>query len=254
MRPSLKLTTKVTITGWLLSIAVSLFATFITWQWNMGFSPNAFFGAIYAALFRGLWALAMAWVVIACHYGKGGVVNCILSWSPFVSLSRVSYTAYIIHPGLMYVFVASTRSLFLFSHFMVLYLFLSHLVATFVASFLLSLVVEAPFVALEGALYQHLFLQHSEARRAKYYYSVNAISASDLGHSEKSASVLPGPELNGRRRPLYSSGNSEAKLNSSGSPSKREQLPLTERLSNSSTASDSPLVKDDSLFVLNCRL
>lgn len=157
-KPDFKLTKRSTLLGWCFSTMFILIALFITWQWNQGYPPSAFFGSLYAAFFRSLWAASMAWVVIACNSGKGGFIDTLLSWPIFIPMSRVSYTAYLIHPGLMYVFVASTRNLFMFSHFLVLYLFLSHLLATFLTSFILSLIIEIPFIRLEHMVHKYIFL------------------------------------------------------------------------------------------------
>lgn len=186
MKPDLKLKKWTSISGWIVSTCIILTACFITWNWNQGFYPSQITGAIYAASFRSLWALAMAWIVIACHYGHGGVVSTILNWIPFVPMSRVSYTAYLIHPGLMYVFVASTRNLFMFGHFLVMYLFLAHLLATFLASFLLSLVIEIPFIAFEQSFYVYFFggndPKNSIYRSCKYFYNVNPDGATGVNH------------------------------------------------------------------------
>jgi hypothetical protein len=237
-RSDFKLGKWVTTVGWLLAFGITFTATFGTWEWNSGFLPSHLLAAIYAALFRGLWAVAMAWVIIACHYGKGGIVNNVLSWEPFIAMSRVSYTAYLIHPGLMYVFVASTRSLFLFSHYLVIYLFFAHLLTTFAASFLLSLIIEIPFCALERVIYMHLFKDTKS--KNKYYYSVNPISPQFLGMNAKAvnelASAANGSNNNVRQR---SNTTSNGDYNS---PSKRDQLPLTEKLSINSTDSKYGLI------------
>ena len=186
MKPDLKLKKWTSVSGWIVSTCIILTACFITWNWNRGFYPSQITGAIYAASFRSLWALAMAWIVVACHSGHGGVVSTILNWIPFVPMSRVSYTAYLIHPGLMYVFVASTRNLFMFGHFLVMYLFLAHLLATFLASFVLSLVIEIPFIAFEQSFYVYFFggndSKNSIYRSCKYFYNVNPDGATDVNH------------------------------------------------------------------------
>ena len=176
-RRDLKLNRKTTLIGWSCSSLFILTALFITWQWNQGHAPSPLFGSLYAALFRSLWAASMAWVVIACNSGRGGFINTLLSWTPFIPMSRVSYTAYLIHPGLMYVFVASTRNLFMFSHFLVIYLFLSHLLATYLVSFILSLIIEIPFIRLEQTAYKY-FLEKSGSPEDDH-------SNTDINRSEK---------------------------------------------------------------------
>lgn len=71
-RPEVKISKWMTTIGWLCAFGITFCATFITYEWNSGYLPSHWFAALYAALFRGLWAMAMAWVIIACHYGRGG--------------------------------------------------------------------------------------------------------------------------------------------------------------------------------------
>lgn len=107
-----------------------------------------------------------------------------------------------------------------------LYLFFSHLVATFAASFVLSLLIETPFVALETVFFQHIFKGGKEKR--KYYYSVNPIPS--LEGSEKKT-----------KKPREGTSNGHA-----SSPSVnglREHLPLEEKFSGASVDSTSILVK-----------
>jgi len=159
IKPAFKINMKTSLLGWSLSSLIIMVSLFITWQWNQGYPPGPLFGALYAALFRSLWTAAVAWIVIACHYGWGGFVNSILCWTPFIPMSRVTYTAYLIHPGLMYVFVSSTRNLFMFSHYLVIHLFFSYLLTTFLASFILTLVIEVPFIRLERLAYRYFILK-----------------------------------------------------------------------------------------------
>lgn len=95
----------------------------------------------------------------------------------------------------MFVFVASTRNLFMFSHYLVLYLFLSHLVATFLASFLLALFVEVPFVRLELAIAKYFITdpEYGDRRKSsKYYYTVNPpLKQGELGDDFTAKKQLP---------------------------------------------------------------
>ncbi|XP_043488915.1 nose resistant to fluoxetine protein 6-like [Polistes fuscatus] len=59
-------------------------------------------GAVfYTALSRTVWAIGIAWVVIACCTNNGGIVNRILSWKVWIPLSRLTYAVYLINPILI---------------------------------------------------------------------------------------------------------------------------------------------------------
>ncbi|KAI1289380.1 Nose resistant to fluoxetine protein 6 [Halotydeus destructor] len=167
----IRLTAKVATAGWFCTLVTCMTLLFSTIGWNRGNYPSQLVSALYAATFRSLWSLAMAWVVVACAAGHGGFINTLLTWRPFVPLSRISFVAYLIHPGLMYIFVASTRNLFMFSHFLIMYMFLSHLVSTFVVSFFLTMFIELPFIGVSKAIHHYV----SNDSRCKYYYTVNPV-------------------------------------------------------------------------------
>lgn len=52
----------------------------------------------YSSLSHSVWALGLAWVVVVCSTGYGGVINKVLSSSILYPFSRVTYCAYLIHP------------------------------------------------------------------------------------------------------------------------------------------------------------
>ena len=56
------------------------------------------FAAAYSSLSHSLWALSLAWIIIACSTGNGGTVNRILSAPCLYPFSRVTYCAYLVHP------------------------------------------------------------------------------------------------------------------------------------------------------------
>ncbi|XP_066289065.1 nose resistant to fluoxetine protein 6-like isoform X1 [Branchiostoma lanceolatum] len=57
---------------------------------------------LYMTVGRTVWGMALGWVVVACYYGYGGVVDIILSWDAWVPLSRLTYCAYMVHILVMY--------------------------------------------------------------------------------------------------------------------------------------------------------
>ena len=56
---------------------------------------------IFFSLTKLAWSVAVCWVIFACHYGYGGVVNSILSAKSYIPLTRLSFCAYLVHPPLM---------------------------------------------------------------------------------------------------------------------------------------------------------
>lgn len=60
--------------------------------------------AAYSSLSHSAWALALAWIVIACSTGHGGIVNKFLSATCLYPFSRVTYCAYLVHPIMIRVY------------------------------------------------------------------------------------------------------------------------------------------------------
>lgn len=55
-------------------------------------------GAAYSSLSHSMWAMSLAWIVVACSCGYGGYVNKLLSAPCIYPFSRVTYCAYLVHP------------------------------------------------------------------------------------------------------------------------------------------------------------
>ena len=68
--------------------------------------------AVFFSLTKLAWALALAWIIFACHYGYGGVINDILSGKAYIPLTRISFSAYLIHPTMMIYFYFLQEGLF----------------------------------------------------------------------------------------------------------------------------------------------
>lgn len=81
-------------------------------------SPLA--AAAYSSLSHTAWAMALAWIVVACSSGNGGFVNNILAAPVIYPFSRVTYCAYLVHPiAIRFVSLSSDATLHLGSDSMV---------------------------------------------------------------------------------------------------------------------------------------
>lgn len=66
--------------------------------------------AAYSSLSHSAWAMALAWIVIACSTGNGGVLNSLLSATSLYPFSRVTYCAYLVHPIVIRAFALNSDS------------------------------------------------------------------------------------------------------------------------------------------------
>lgn len=139
--------------GWILCATMMLGVLYAMWPANTGESkPSAAWAAVYGGFARSIWALGLAWIIFASVAGYGGVVSKILSWKALVPLSRLTFSAYIIHPVLMVIFYGSREESFDYSSFLLIYFAIGNIVLTYMASLVLSLVFEAPIIGMEKLL------------------------------------------------------------------------------------------------------
>ena len=134
---------------------------------NNGNLPEVHIAALYSATSRTIWALSLSWITFACVTGNGGFINSLLSAKIWIPFSRLTHCAYLVHPIVMAVFYGSRTHAFDFSTYLIvrhlilissnllliLYIFqiyftISHIVVTYVIAFIVSLLIESPFIAI----------------------------------------------------------------------------------------------------------
>uniref|UniRef100_A0A2C9LHM6 Acyltransferase 3 domain-containing protein n=2 Tax=Biomphalaria TaxID=6525 RepID=A0A2C9LHM6_BIOGL len=141
------------VIGWTVSIASALAIVYgLRGDLGGGNPSSVGAAALYNAVARSAWGVCVCWVIIACSSGYGGPVNTLLSWSPFVALGRLTYMAYLIHPCIMYVYFGNQESLYLLNDTNIVISYLGILLFTYLASFILMLALESPWIGLEKAL------------------------------------------------------------------------------------------------------
>jgi peptidoglycan/LPS O-acetylase OafA/YrhL len=97
--------------GWAITAAVALAIVYGLQEYfpYEAAPPSHIEVILYSSLTRVVWALVIAWVIIACQYGYGGPVNSFLTWSPFGPLGRLTYCSYLLSIYVQYVFQFSRR-------------------------------------------------------------------------------------------------------------------------------------------------
>lgn len=108
---------------------------------------------IYGTFSRFVWGLAVAWVVYACHKGYGSLVNKFLSASYWIPLSRLTYSAYLLHPIVMNVYFGSFQHTTEYTDKIFAFYFVSIVVFAYASAFVLAVCVEFPTMQLEKVLF-----------------------------------------------------------------------------------------------------
>lgn len=90
------------MTGWTVAVFSALAVLLGAWSYNhigTTYYYDPITQVLYGGLHRGVWCLALAWVVVACHFGYGGLClsfsgtrdvysawaccGCIITWIPY---------------------------------------------------------------------------------------------------------------------------------------------------------------------------
>lgn len=141
------------ILGWLVVCVASAVILFSARNWNLGYKSSPWISALYASTSRTVWSICVAWVIIVCEYGYGGIVNSILSCKLFVPFSRVCYSAYLIHPLIQWIYNAQLHERIYPSHYNWTYMVIGHSVISFASAIVLSLMAESPFLSLQKLIF-----------------------------------------------------------------------------------------------------
>jgi len=107
--------------------------------------------AAYISLSRLGWALGLSVLAFLCFSNQLPVVNTLLSWSPFETLGKLTYAAYIIHPLILTPMSYSSTELIRFSSSWFASSFTTYLVWATSVALVLWLLVEKPAANLLAA-------------------------------------------------------------------------------------------------------
>ncbi|XP_071103106.1 O-acyltransferase like protein-like isoform X1 [Haliotis cracherodii] len=137
--------------GWLTSMCTMTFVVYVTYLENRvgGSRWTAPQTALYEALARPAWGLAVSWVIFSCSIGQGGYIGKFLSWNFFLPLCRITFGIYLIHPLVIVVVLGATRNLVFLSPLELWLFYVSILVTATALALVLMSCVEQPFVRLE---------------------------------------------------------------------------------------------------------
>ncbi|XP_035828402.1 O-acyltransferase like protein [Aplysia californica] len=140
----------VNLFGWAIAVAMGLVIVYGLDGDISGRAPlSVGEAAFYNTCARSAWGACVCWVIISCASGYGGFVNTILSWSPFVTLGRLSYMAYLIHPSVISVYFGNMDQLFYVNDLNIAVTFMGIVFMTYMVSFVLMLGLESPMIGLE---------------------------------------------------------------------------------------------------------
>uniref|UniRef100_A0A0R3RKK6 Acyl_transf_3 domain-containing protein n=1 Tax=Elaeophora elaphi TaxID=1147741 RepID=A0A0R3RKK6_9BILA len=138
--------------GWILAIFLALISIYGLYPILINLNWKLYY-LFYGAFHRTTFAIAIAWLIYACHNGYGSFVNAILSFKLFLPFSMLCYSVYLIHLPLIF-------GSFLVINFPCSYdnksrlfkIALINLVVAYLLGFQASALVEFPILSIERSI------------------------------------------------------------------------------------------------------
>jgi len=145
----IKMSSVTVVFGWVASAASGLAIIYgVFWYTSRQEIMTIPLAAFYNAMNRAVWAACVCWVVVACTCGYGGPVTKLLDWSFWTPLSKLTYSAYLIHLIVIYWYMAVQESPMHWSYVGFVYYYLGCLMISFGLAYVLALLVEWPAMEL----------------------------------------------------------------------------------------------------------
>nr|XP_045584880.1 nose resistant to fluoxetine protein 6-like [Procambarus clarkii] len=154
------------VVGWVSAVVVALAVLLGIARYNYVGTPSTvpqmslLEAVFYGGVHRTAWAAAVAWVILACHWGYGGPVNWVLSHPCWQPLSRLTYCVYLTSLPLQFMLLYSTQRPTYYTHITKVQEACGTLLLALAAAVFVTLVAESPILRLEK-----LLLHSSGARK-----------------------------------------------------------------------------------------
>ncbi|XP_055370763.1 uncharacterized protein LOC129605190 [Condylostylus longicornis] len=141
------------MTGWL--CCLSLFAVILFGPYHRSSKQpesgmTTIEGAIYEPFSRFAWAIALSWVIFACHHGFGGFINKILTFGIWQPIARLSYGIYLSHLTVQMVWYGNYKVEQNFSDMETIFMFWACFGITLCITVIIVLAFESPIIIIEN--------------------------------------------------------------------------------------------------------
>ena len=113
----------------------------------------------YIMFSRFTWGVGLALVVFTCHNGYASAINSFLSMSFWVPLGRLTYTAYLVNPIVIFAYLRTLREPFTITNISLAVNYAAMVVLSFGAAGVIALFVEFPLQNMERAIFKAVGLK-----------------------------------------------------------------------------------------------
>ncbi|XP_057655919.1 nose resistant to fluoxetine protein 6-like [Diorhabda carinulata] len=150
-----KIPKKYTIFLWVTTIIIVTMCVFGGYDLYRCKNSNRVVNALYIALNRPVFTMAIIWIIWACATNHAGAINLFLSHPVFQFLNKCTYSFYLIHMSYLYIAFASIKTAMYFGLYYITFWYCQILLATFGLSIICILLIEIPFAKLEKIMIQN---------------------------------------------------------------------------------------------------
>ena len=123
-----------------------------TYYWNTGNVFNRLTAALVLGTSHLVWGLSLFGLLWICISGNGGIINSILSAHIFTPFSRLTYSAYLVHPWVIWVYFGTRRERIDTNVMEFIYIFLHNIIIAYFVAFLFALLIEVPIFKIQKLL------------------------------------------------------------------------------------------------------
>lgn len=142
---------------WILISIGYLIVIFDTYYWTFGAPNNRLISALLFPTTRIIWAINTATIIWMCTTGNAGLVNRFLSWKAFLPLSRITYSVYLTHIWIVWIYWGSKKDLVYLDNFSIYSLCISIITTSYLLGFLFSVLFEYPISVLQNYSKSYFF-------------------------------------------------------------------------------------------------
>jgi len=163
----------------------TVYGLYPTWHQHL---PTLAENVIYQMFSRFAWGIGLAFAVFACHNGYGGVINTFLSMKFWIPLSRLTFTAYLVHPVVLAVIFGTARKPFHYADIPLAVYAVGDVVLSYGAAAIVAACVEFPLANIEVAYFKVIGLEVRESTRQGTV--APAVKQCSVPHTREASSPL----------------------------------------------------------------
>jgi len=153
-------------TGWALTFALlgTILYSLYPYMNGSGKDLSIVGGAFYYSCSSVGWSLVLSWIIFACEFGYGGLINDLLSWSYWQPFAKLSYGIYIWHALVVFANTVRPKTHTYFSDYELILRFWGDFGLSLCIAFVTYLVVEAPLAGIQNYYLKKRKIEQSQTK------------------------------------------------------------------------------------------